>query len=465
MPTESQSWQQYQQLGQRAISQLQGCTDNAQLASQLLVVSQQLSKYSASITQPLPELWQSPNLDPLLKQTALLLTLCRHYQWPAKIQQLLLVASCSAALSSALPQAKTWPKLQHYPALLAARLLQGSHNQLSTLLAACYPTERHIPFWQQQPLSVVLTLIEVLSQSNALCSNLLQAIGTRIAVSRSDYELNILRRLLDIAANSTAAKSNTDIIANLIATSDFHLLCQAPQRQLEHYLAQSDQLAGPILQLATSLNRQQQNVTELRLALSLLGQDRIPYLLAHAQLHQALLQCHHPRQALLEHVSATFAQALMLLQQDTLPDAAARALALCLCAPLWLHDASWLTGMLERTNHGWRSVLDNAPFRRADALPTVHALLKHFNMSQWQSAATDWLSSIQSGNAIRTRQALVLELAWHSTAALLGNAPQPKLASLLALAQQQQLLPGGHDSWLAQLAADCHCSYPLQLTL
>jgi hypothetical protein len=465
MPTEQSQVQQYQHLVQQAIGQLQSCSDDKVAATRLLAVAQQLTKHRMTLSQIKIDLWQHSSFCPVITQTELISQLGQHYHWPLKIQQLVLLAGYCAALSPQLPQGAQWPKLQRYPALLAARILADSNTSLQAVLAGCYPTERHIPLWQQQPLSIVLTISDYLSRADDASKALLQRIGVRIALSQSDYELSILRRLIAISVHGCVAVQHSAVLSSLYANSAFQLLSDASPRQIERHLAQSVAMMQPILQLASRVNRQQQKVTDLRLALNLLGQQRLPYLVAHAELHHALLQCQHPLQALFEQFSATFAQALYLLRPEQFTEAAARALALCLCTPLWFHSGSYQTGLLRRTAKGWQSALDTTAFLHASAAETITPLLQHYCMTEWQSAAADWLQSLQRSEALHSRQALVLQLAWHSAAALLGCATDTIPASVLTQAQQQGVLSTGAADWLMQLACSCQCHYPLQLTL
>jgi len=464
MPTEYSPWQQYQHTVQQAIKQLQHCTDDAEAVPHLFALCQQLTKRRMTLSLTDAALWQQTELCPEIQQTELIWQLGRHYNWPAKIRQLLLMAGYCTALCRHLPQAQQFTKLQRYPALLAARLLQ-TNSSLQAILSACYPTERNMPLWQQQPLSIVLTVSDYLTQAGSTTQTLLQRIGARIALSKSDYELSILRRLLMLSQQNAATPPNQDVLSQLYASSAFTQLCDATSRQIEQYLAQSDAMMQPILQLASSLNRQQQPITQIRLALNLLGQERLPHLLAHAELHQALLQCHHPLQALFEQVSACLAQALHLLQPEQLTEAASRALALCMAAPLWLHQASWLTALVQRSGQSSQSALDTSTYLHAATAQIITSLLQHYRLANWKNAVTDWLQCLNTGAAAHSRPALTLQLAWHGTVALFGTTGDTLPATLMAQATQQRLLSDNCQDWLSLLANRSQSQYPLLLTL
>ncbi|MGP9801726.1 hypothetical protein [Rheinheimera sp. NSM] len=467
MAANNPAWLRYQHLLQQGVEQLNSVTD----MSSVLTISRQLAAQRLAIADT-----QAADIDTtdLLQQIAalpeaaqpaeLLLLFCQLYRWPAKVRQLLLVAGFCSALAKQLPQAAEHAKLQPYPALLAAKLLHKLPQAaaVTTLLNNCYPTERNIAPWQQNPLSLLLTQCEYLCRDTESTQPIRQRIGLRIALSKSEYELQLLQRLLQPPRPGIELSDNND----LLSQSQFTRLCDADTKQLVLYLGQSAMLAAPVLALATELNRQQQPVTDLRLALNLIGRQQLPYMLAEAELLANLQQLQQPAQALLHQFSFCMAQALRLLPTLQLSLPQSRTLALCLCSELWRNETAYTSGLLKRTTQGWHSAIDNRCYTQDDACAgRLTALLQHYRLQQWIKPAQHWLQSLR-GNAVPgDNNTLALLLAWHSSLVLFTPHSTQTLQRMFSLAQRPLLLPADSDTWLQQLLAGSNCYYPLELTL
>jgi hypothetical protein len=457
-------WQAYQRLLQRSIAYLATCDD----INKLLKLCQQLTVQRLALPDDNAEILPHYAELPLaVRQVEVLIVLCNHYRWPQKVRRLLLLAGFSSALGQAMPLSNQWPKLQRYPALLVARMLHscGNSSAVQAILAASYPTERHIAPWQQNALSLVLTQAEYLCVSGfgSEATTLAQHIGNRIAVSKSEHELKLLRSLLSAIKQPAAERGENR--AELLCNASFNLLCDADNRQLERYLLQTPALATPILALASALNRQQQQVNDIRLALSLLGQAQIPHVLAEAELQCRLLQMPHPLSALYQQFSLCLAHALRLLLPNDLSAPQSRTLALCLCAPLWLNDNSMASGLLKRTSNGWYSALDFSCYHQSNSAQLLNDLLLHYHLPNWQRAVLGWQQNLQHNILSPDNSTLALQLAWCSTLALLTNHSAQSLSQLVSQAQRQQLPVHDSSAWLAELAFQSQCYYPLELTL
>ncbi|MDP5141781.1 hypothetical protein ORJ00_03370 [Rheinheimera baltica] len=463
MPINDPAWQHYLSALERGSATLASNDDTVKLIS----LSHQLSAQRLALPAASVTLWQQPiPLPSTVLQLELLLLLCQHYRWPDDSIQLVLQAGFCSVLATTMPQVRQWPKLQRYPALAAARLLQGANNStaLHRVLAGCYPTERNIAPWQQQPLSLLLTEVEYLTRPNLHPSLLLQHIGQRISQTKSEYEISLLRHILTMFCHSqTPLSVNTDR-SDLITNSRFRQLYQANTGQLVEYLSQSSELAAPLLALASQLNRQQQQIHDIRLALNLIGSEQVPYVLAESELHSSMAQLHHPKHALLHQFSACLGHTINKL----LPGRArSRALALCLCAPLWLEPHSYNNSLLQRCTQGVRPALDFSCYNNSSTLSFLLALLDHYHLNEWIEPVRLWLQSLQQN--IPTAgdiNVLTLQLAWHSNLVLFANLNAQPLIRCLQHAKQKNISDTGSPAnWLMQLATDSQCYFPLALTL
>lgn len=457
-------WQAYQRVLQRSLAYLTGCND----INALLKICQQLTAQRLTLPDNnIDILAYYAELPPAVRQTELLLLFSHFYGWSDKVKSLMMLACFCSALAQTTPLAPQWPKLQRYPALLAARMLQGSGISVTvqSILAGAYPTERHIPAWQQNALSLILTQTEYLTvlPAGAEAISPAQQIGYRIAVTQSDYELKLLQCLLQELCQPMADRDSQTHL--LLHQPQFATLSDSDNRQLEAYLRQEPEMAEAVLALASASNRQQQTITDVRLALSLLGQAQIPALLAQAELQSRLLQLNHPLTALYKQFSLVLAQALRLLLPNHFTAPSSQTLAQCLTAPLWLNDNSLTSGLVKRAVNGWQSALDIRCYHSAASSHLLNELLPRYQLTDWQLPAQRWLQNLQQDALPADNLTLILQLAWHSSLILMAPYSESSLLPLLSLAQRQRLITTDSTQWLTQLATQSHCYYPLQLTL
>lgn len=461
-------WLRYQRLLQQSTAHIAKLADT----TNLLKLSQQLTTLRLSLVDnSLSLLKEHADLPPSVEKIELTLLLCQHYQWPKPIWRLLLQAAFCSILVRAMPQQQQWPSLLPFPALAAARLLQlnGQNTSLLTVLAGCYPSERKQASWLQNPLSLVLTQAEYLSDNRKGSEPLLQRIGIRIALSNSEYELRLLQHILcyltltatlDNAVTDDHLTDNTDLISN----AKIYQLFAADNKDIEHYLRQSAALGTTVLARASQLNRLKTQVVDLHLALNLLGRTQLPHILTEAELHANLMQLHQPNQLILQQFSAIVAYALsVLLPAKQHSIAYWQALSLCISAPLWLDNTSYASALLVRTKTGFRIRISDNHYQKPDTQQLVFGLLRQYNLSEWQPAAQHWLQPEKT--LPNSQQSLALQLAWYSGIAVLTNQIPQQLPPLISRAQQSQLLSHNLSNWLLQLASHCQCYCPLQLSL
>ena len=420
-----------------------------------LKLSMQLTAIRLSLTENCALLLQTEtDMPAAVQRIEIILLLCRHYQLPEKAQQLAVRAGFCSVLCQAMPEQAQSARWQAYPALLAAHILKQSHqsSSLRLILAGCYPTERKVAYWLQNPLSLILTQAEYLSSQPLPLS---QQIGLRIALTKSDYEIALLRQLLQRLGqpdNSDLAPSTE----NFCAASRFAELYDAETKQLEQYLQQQPELAAPVLARASQLNRQQQQINNLHLALNLLGRQQIPFILAEAELHYQLTRLKNPSHALWHQFSILLAHALRLLCIEQHSDAYWQALSLCLCAPLWFSSNGYTSLMLGTQRRGNTEDFTDSLYRQQNCHAQVSDLLCHYQLTAWQQPVTQWLHGIAPQ---ADQKAQALSYAWHSCKVLLlADDSEPLTQPLLPAVEDEQ-------HWLTQLAASCNCYCPLTLSL
>ena len=251
-----------------------------------------------------------------------------------------------------------------------------------------------------------------------------------------------------------------DIVSQLLTHSRFHQLLHSDVRQQTQHLQQAPALSQPILQLASKLNRQQQKVTELRLALNLLGRDRLPGILAEAELNFVLTLYSHPLQSIFQQFISNFATALQLLQPTFVADTCCRALAMCIFAPLWQHPQLWFyppSNISAICNQLFDTISSNCD--------TSFALLQHYQLDESFSALEQWFTNAASPGQLSPKRTAALQLAFHSSVFLLSGTKQPQASTAFTTAQQLGMLKSSEHDWLLQLAASSHCYCPLELTL
>lgn len=453
MQTDPGSWlpyqQYYQQLYQRCVNQADTTTAET-LYKTAILLSKQRQNLVITTEQSLSEAAQ--HLPTPLWRIEVLLYLARCYQLHPLNRRLLLIAGCCSALVSGV---QTEPMA--YPALAAARLLKlyPQATSVVNVLSGCYATERKRPQWQQTLLSLLLTQTEYLSGSSAWQLQL----TTRLMLSQSDYELDILQQLLRQPAPEQLQQPDT--FADLLQYSRVSELCHKDNKALELYLISNPEYAAPLLTLAGQLNRQQQSVQSARLAIGIIGRDALPAALAQAELYQYLCALNNPWHDVFSQFYNVLTQALQLFMPKV-QSADSRILALCCCAPLWLNPLYQRTALICRGPGGYQS-----PFAPAlhcqdkTYLPQLIELLQLYQMDNYTDAVIAWLQPVNCQQL--TTEADNLQLAWHASLTLYCGAAEQLFRALL----NNNVMHGktAANVWLQQLAQRSQCYYPLQLKM
>ena len=455
---QSPAWLTYQPAITQCLAQLRTKPDITVLLSH----SAKLSSIRLSLPTPALRYWLQNAVPDAVKQVELVLLYCQQQHWPKAQTQLLLQAAFCCLLLPALPQSKQWPALKPYPALIAARLIKNHDvRALYNLLSGCYPLQRKVPPWQQNPASLLLSLSATLT-SNAPELGLLEHIGRQIGSSKSDAELSLLQQLLTMFFRPEQHCQRQLYRDNLLYASRYLPLIDADSRQIINYLGQSTQLSTPVLQQATSLNRQRQPIHDVKLALNLLGRQRWPHIIASAELKHALAALQHPQHWLLLQIQHTLSQALQLLLPDS-PET--EVLACCLAAPLWLTDTSYQTGLLYRTACGLQPAVNTRTYTNGTALTLIQPLLEHYQLSNWHPAVQQWLYCLSHNTAASAGSVIYLQLAWQSSLAVFALTAPKAITPLLQKLPDTALASTNSSDWLTQLAIQANCQFPLQLYL
>lgn len=451
MQTDAGSWQRYQQLYQYGISQA------GTSAETLYKTAIWLSKQREALTSPVTYLSISqpiPGLPAPLWRIEVLLYLAHCYQLQPVNQRLLLVAGCCSAIVSA---RQTEPLL--YPALSAAKQLKAHPRAASVvkLLSSSYAAERKQAPWQHTLLSLLLTQSEYFSNNKPWQAQL----ASRLMLSQSDYELDILSRLLHEPAAQQPAPSGS--VACLLQHSHFGEVRYYDNRALEHYLATSTQRSAPLLALASQLNRQQQSVQSVKLAIGIIGRDALPAALAQAELQQYLNALHHPWQEVFNQFYQLLTQALQLFMPN-LQSGEYRLLALCCCAPLWFNPLYQRSALVNRTAAGQQSAFSPALDCKSETyLKQLTDLLQLYQLEHYTAAVTAWLQPVTSQRL--TAVTVNLQLAWHSSLVLYCAAPIHSFNTLLGKTATAGNTRVAAEAWLQQLLERSQCYCPISLNM
>jgi len=245
MQVESSATSNYLQQVTHSIQQLQH-SDPADAANLVFNLALQLTNLRCRLNHTAIDIWQQAELPAAIKQTEILWLLANQKQWPAKMQQRLILAGFCAALAQLSSATAQWPKLQPYPALLAAKLLatHAAAKPVLLMLNACYSAERNLPDWRQTAPGVLLTVADYLTSTERPIS---ENIGRRISQSSSEYELNLLRQLIILSTQPSIVVVKEDIVSQVLTHSRFHQLLNADVRQQTQHLQQAPALSQPIL--------------------------------------------------------------------------------------------------------------------------------------------------------------------------------------------------------------------------
>ena len=442
-------------LWQQAHAQLQQQTDISQLINQSLALSRQ------RLAVPAVEPTQLCTVDAVpaeLWRTELLLSLSSYLNWPKSIRTLLISSSYCCSLSANLPGTKAQHKFMAYPPLYTASVLAAELSPLMLqLLSGCYASVRRIPLWRQQACSVLLTLAWQLKPPT-IELNLQQQLAERIMQSRCEHELALLRQLLRLMQNGELSPEFNLMLS--LQSSQFKRWLDIDNKSLFVILAQSDALSAPVLKLASLLNRQQRDIADVKLAINLIGRDQLSAVLTDAELNALLSQLHHPKQAMLQQLTHSLATCVQLLFADRINLATSRALARCLCAPLWLDSQNYSSAMVSTSQ-----LISSKSYLSAASTALIQRLLQHYQLNDWLNAVTQYLQRLTSPNAQVGQSALMLQLAWLSCHALYSGNVSPDVATLLHLRSQPEADTATPASWLTHLAATAQAQCPLLLTL
>ena len=447
-------------LWQHAHAQLQQQTDISHVINQSVALSRQ--RCAAQAAAPI-QLCTVDAIPAEMWRAELLLSLSSLLNWPKSIRALLVSSSYCCSLSINLPGTSAQQKLIAYPPLYTANLLAAELSPLMLqLLSGCYASARKIPLWRQQACSVLLTLAWQLKPPTIAVS-LQQQLAERIMQSRCEYELALVRQLLRLIQNSELNPEFNLLLS--LQSSQFKRWLDIDNKSLFAILAQSDALSAPVLQLASQLNRQQRDITDVKLAINLIGRDQLSAVLTDAELNALLSQLHHPKQAMLQQLTHCLASCLQLLFTDAISLATSRALARCLCAPLWLDSQHYCFAMVSTSQHGPGSLLSSKSYLSAASAELIQRLLQLYQLHDWQSAVMQFLQRLHDPNTQANQSALMLQLAWLSCQAVYSGQVSPDLATLLTLRLQPVADTTTPASWLTTLATTAQAQCPLLLTL
>ena len=397
-------------------------------------------------------------------QTELLLYYAGFYSLSRINRQLLLVAGWCAALftdcHSTVQRAVALATAKHLSSCPAAR-------KIAQLLSHCYPAERQQPMWRQDLLSLLLTQADYLRYANG--AQLQSHLAQRLMQSNSEYELALLRALLQQLQQSVSqpfglhppAATTDSVMQQLIQQSRYHELSLADNRSIEQTLAQQPENAATVLAIASTLNRQQQQVGSIRLAIGLIGRDNLAIALAQAELTGYLRRLRHPWQQVFEQFGNCLAQALQLSFSGQHSAATCQLLASCLTAPLWQADA-YLRSALTRQTQGCYSFRFEplTTIQTASYLPQVSALIRLYKLQPYHNAVALWHQHVCGQTEPLDALSGELQRAWRTSLQLFcGIAPATSSQSAQANAAAD------HNALLLALTELSGCYIPLNLTL
>jgi len=454
MEAEYQNWQGYLSLHQHLSAQLHAAPSPTALYQAAIALSQQrlaLGHPPSSLFDAQP----ATVLPPGVWQTEMLLFYARHYAVSANNTHLLLLAGWSCALIANIQHAAI-----RAPALATAKYLAACNQaqQISQVLSACYPTERKLTPWRQDILSLLLTETDYFRHSHH--ATLRQQLAQRLMLSNSEYELALLRPLLEQDDVSLAAAPITaqNLLQTLAKASCYNTLSRSDNRTIEHHLQTEPQLASTVLAIASKLNRQQQAVSHIRLAISMIGRDNLTDSLAVAELHDYLSRLRHPWHSTLLQFCHCMTTALKLV----LPLSSVRCqlLATCLMVPLWLNERFARSALVRRTAEGYQRNFTPVIIVQSERYrPQLAVLLQLYQLKAFSKSVGQWQHSVDQTARPDEPDAKALQLAWQLSLQLycgitatapptLNQGPSPETP---------------YQKLLSQLVEQSQCYSPLQL--
>tara|TARA_R100001443_G_scaffold16613_1_gene26906 strand:+ start:15552 stop:17165 length:1614 start_codon:yes stop_codon:yes gene_type:complete len=216
-------------------------------------------------------------------------------------------------------------------------------------------------------------------------------------------------------------------------------------------------------QAAGNISRQQLPVTQLRHAITMLGQDALSDWVGQAELYQYCQQQAHPHHDWLEQLRHCLNKALLLLSDAAkVPLAACTAGLVSHCATLslWQHAALPQLALAKQLQqklvlglHIQQQIWQNKHYPAQ-----LKLLLQHYQHPDWATAMDDWQSKQPP------LLTLLLTMSWQLTLAVFcpTDANTQRLTTLLPAASARLHLPSHPaEYWQQLLVAASHCYYPL----
>ncbi|MAD77310.1 MAG: hypothetical protein CML20_21465 [Rheinheimera sp.] len=223
------------------------------------------------------------------------------------------------------------------------------------------------------------------------------------------------------------------------------------------------QISRYLERAAGNISRQQIPVSQLRHAITMLGQDALSDWVAQAELSQYCVSQAHPHHNWLEQLQHCLTTALLLISaaaQQPLALCTAGLVARCASVSLWQHAA---LPQLPLAKHIQQKLVLGLHIHRhiwqSKTYPgQLQALFQHYQHPDWATAVQDWHNSPSSSLG------LVLNISWQLTLAVFcaTDANTQQLAALLPSGSARLKLPS-HSAqyWQQQLIAASQCYYPL----
>ncbi|MBZ9612866.1 hypothetical protein [Rheinheimera maricola] len=470
MTTEQNTWPHYLSLYQDSVAEL----TVAPTAARLFKVAVNLTKQRLALAQSTTLATLTDCTTPLpaaVWQTELLLYYADFYSLSMPNRQPLLLAGwCSALFAPAHSLTAGQTKVPRAMLLASAQYLASypAAQSISRLLGRSYPAERKLPMWRQDLLSLLLTEVDYLRQANA--GKLQQQLAQRLMFSSSEYELALLRPLLQqpepqwFTANQPDNLAST-VIEQLIQQSTYQQLSLADNRTVEQKLSKHPETASTVLAIASKLNRQHQHVDSIRLALGIIGRDNLSAVLAHAELNSYLSGLRHPWQQVFSQFGACLAQALLLSLPQPISAITCQLLASCIIAPLWQDDTYPRSALIsQRPKQFIFRFTPQTTLQSSACLAQIIALLQLYQLPQYLDAVCQWHQHIeQQTSAALTPPSEALHRAWHCSLLLFCDPASTTSASLQP--QTNNSIALDNSVLLQQLAELSQCHIPLQLSL
>lgn len=440
----------------------------------LLQLSEQLCQSRLQLNTPANADWlqQADQLLPsAMVRIELLLTWCRQMLWPEQAVSLLLTACYCSSLTALLDSDSIQSPWQRYPALACIKRWRGSNlpTAIAAILAGCYGSERKLPQWRMPALSILLTLAEQLSptlQPSSPPADLPATIASKIQHCHTEFELTLLRQTLDAMLNGCPKNDAADQSIVLLDPIDLQSIQHYSNRQLEGYLQQQPAMAAVIMKQASQINRQQQTIDSVRLAINLLGRDTLPPLLADSWLQQKLRSLNVPGHLLLLQFSQCLTSALQILLPQHLSSTKASVLAHCICAPMWLAHQHFSTPLVALI-HGKQQVTLSLPelLAQVDYATHCQTLLQQSELDDWLVSALALHSWLNQQPTKITQQLLVLIAAWQGACVTLFNAKADTLHKVMPRLLQTNISQLTPDQFCQTIATHSQCYCPLSLML